>query len=338
MAIDYRSAGVNIEAGDQLVDWLKSQESSNSPHRDRIVSGIGGFAALFNAQFPEMKEPCLVACTDGVGTKVKLATQFGAERAVAQDMVAMCVNDLVCSGAKPLFFLDYYACGALELERAKEFLAGVKEACDQSLCALIGGETAEMPGVYAKGDFDCAGFAVGVVDRHRQLGALKVQVGDQLWAMPSSGFHSNGYSLLRRVFEKDLADWSEILLQPTKLYVQDILKLCELDLLSACAHITGGGIDNLLRILPKGCSAELTPWVWPEPFKEVQRRAELSDEAMLKTLNCGIGMVLVVPEAKEAQLKSRVEQGGLEAFYLGKVFAKEGEPSLKWRSKPCLTP
>lgn len=332
MAIDYKSAGVDIEAGDELVAWLKTQDSAHSPHRDRIVSGIGGFAALFNAQFDGMKEPCLVACTDGVGTKVKLATEFSGERAVAQDMVAMCVNDLVCSGAQPLFFLDYYACGALKLDKAKEFLSGVRAACDASQCALIGGETAEMPGVYAKGDFDCAGFAVGVVDREKQLGALKVKAGDFIWALPSSGFHSNGYSLLRKVFEPDLSEWAEELLKPTRLYVEEVMKLCREDLLSACAHITGGGLDNILRVLPEGCSAELEPWQWPAPFLEVQKRSGLTDQQMLQTLNCGVGMALFVPESKQEYFKEFMLKELLEAWQMGRVVEKGSSAQWFWRS------
>ncbi len=175
MAIDYKQAGVDVEAGDALVDWLKATAPSKWPHQERLVEGIGGFAALFRADFKEMKEPCLVSCTDGVGTKIKLAVHFDSYREVAQDLVAMCVNDLICSGAKPLFFLDYYASGKLRLPAAKDFLAGVQAACIESECALIGGETAEMPGVYEGNDFDCAGFSVGVVDRVQALGRHRVK-------------------------------------------------------------------------------------------------------------------------------------------------------------------
>ena len=204
MSMDYKQAGVDVAAGDALVDWLKSTNPKKFPHQDKIVSGIGGFAALFRADFSKMKEPCLVSCTDGVGTKVKLAAEFGRYREVAQDLVAMCVNDMVCCGAQPLFFLDYYATGKLQLDAAKDFLSGVRDACHESDCALIGGETAEMPGVYHEKDFDCAGFAVGVVDKPEALGPHRVKVGDRLLGLASSGFHSNGYSLLRKVFAEDL--------------------------------------------------------------------------------------------------------------------------------------
>ncbi len=212
MAIDYKQAGVDVEAGDALVDWLKASAPARWPHQDRLVAGIGGFAALFRADFKELSEPCLVSCTDGVGTKIKVAVHFDSFKEVAQDLVAMCVNDMVCCGATPLFFLDYYASGKLRLPAAKNFLAGVQAACIESNCALIGGETAEMPGVYEGNDFDCAGFSVGVVDRPKALGAHRVQAGMRLLGVSSSGFHSNGFSLLRKVFAQDMDQWREQLL------------------------------------------------------------------------------------------------------------------------------
>ena len=252
---DYLSSGVNVEAGDALVDWLQEVEKEGSalkhPHSEKVIAGIGGFASLFRADFAKYKKPCLVTCTDGVGTKVKLATYFRSYKEVAQDMVAMCVNDLICTGGSPLLFLDYYATGKLDLEAAKEFLQGVRKACLESHCALVGGETAEMPGVYANGDFDCAGFAVGVVDEDEALGLNKVVRGDVLLGVASSGFHSNGFSLLRKVFEKDLDDWKEELLKPTALYVQMVKNLQHAQIqIHALAHITGGGIENIPRVLP----------------------------------------------------------------------------------------
>lgn len=319
MAIDYKQAGVDVEAGDALVDWLKASAPAKWPHQDKLVEGIGGFAALFRADFKEYKEPCLVSCTDGVGTKIKLAVHFESYREVAQDLVAMCVNDMVCSGAKPLFFLDYYASGRLRLPAAKDFLAGVQAACIESDCALIGGETAEMPGVYEGNDFDCAGFSVGVVDRAAVLGRHRVQPGMKLIGIASSGFHSNGFSLLRKVFAQDLDSWRESLLKPTALYVKLVHAALKAGGLEAVAHITGGGMDNIPRVLPDGTAARLLPWPVPPPFLEVKKRSGMSWNAMLTTLNCGIGMVWVArPEAVGPLMKVAAEHGH-QAFELGEV-------------------
>ncbi len=328
MAIDYKKSGVDIEAGDALVEWLKSQKPKAWPHQERLISGIGGFAGLFQAVFPDMKEPCLVACTDGVGTKVKLATEFKSYKGVAQDLVAMCVNDMICSGAQPLFFLDYYASGKLDLEAAKEFLGGIQTACIESECALLGGETAEMPGVYQGGDFDCAGFSVGVVDRAQTWGAHKVKVGDKILALASSGCHSNGYSLLRKVFEKDLSDWSKELLTPTKLYVKAARKLRQEKIdVHAMANITGGGMDNIPRVLPENTEARLKTWAWPQIFQEVQKRSEMSTADMLITLNCGVGMVLVLPESEVTKTQSILESESVKSFLIGEVASSKGEAS-----------
>lgn len=329
MAIDYKKAGVDVAAGDALVEWLKSQKPPKWPHQERLVSGIGGFAGLFQAVFPDMREPCLVACTDGVGTKVKLAVQFRSYRGVAQDLVAMCVNDLICSGAQPLFFLDYYASGKLDLEAAKEFLTGIQQACLDSQCALLGGETAEMPGVYHEGDFDCAGFAVGVVDRDQTWGAHRVQVGDRILALASSGAHSNGYSLLRKVFESDLEKWSETLLTPTRLYVKAAARLRAQVEVHALANITGGGMDNIPRVLPDDTRAQLKTWPWPEIFREVQKRAGLSDLEMLSTLNCGVGMALVIPPHELEKAQEILESEGIASFEIGEVAKAKGEADWK---------
>lgn len=301
------------------------------PHQDKIVSGIGGFAALFRADFSGMKEPCLVSCTDGVGTKVKLAAEEGQYRSVAQDLVAMCVNDLICCGADPLFFLDYYATGKLDLGAAKEFLAGVRQACVESHCALIGGETAEMPGVYAGKDFDCAGFSVGVVDKAEAWGAHRVNPGDQLIALPSSGFHSNGYSLLRKLFAKDGAQWMKQLLTPTRLYVDVIKSLKSIGGIHAAAHITGGGMENIPRVLTKGQVAQLRPWPMPQAFKEVQARSGMTWKQMLETLNCGIGMVLVVTPEKCQTLINKAQEKGHAAFLLGEVRAGGQGAEGEWK-------
>lgn len=328
MAIDYKQAGVDVEAGDALVDWLKASAPARWPHQERLVEGIGGFAALFRADFKDYKEPCLVSCTDGVGTKVKLAVQFESYREVAQDLVAMCVNDLVCCGAKPLFFLDYYASGRLRLPAAKDFLGGVQAACVESDCALIGGETAEMPGVYDGNDFDAAGFCVGVVDRAQALGPQRVKAGQVLLGVSSSGFHSNGFSLLRKVFAADQERWRDVLLKPTALYVKLVHAALAVGGVQAIAHITGGGMDNVPRVLPRGLVAKLKSWPVPAPFLEVKKRSGLSWMQMLQTLNCGIGMVWVVEPSAVEKLKAVIAQNGYSAFELG--FVEPGQSESGW--------
>lgn len=325
MAIDYKQAGVDVEAGDALVDWLKANAPARWPHQDKLVAGIGGFAALFRADFKEYKEPCLVSCTDGVGTKIKLAVHFDRYREVAQDLVAMCVNDMVCCGAKPLFFLDYYASGRLRLPAAKDFLAGVQAACIESECALIGGETAEMPGVYEGNDFDCAGFSVGVVDRPQALGPHRVKPGMKLLGVASSGFHSNGFSLLRKVFAADLENWRDELLKPTALYVKLVHAAIAEGGVQAVAHITGGGMDNLPRVLPDGCHARVKSWPVPAPFLEVKKRSGMTWNSMLSTLNCGVGMIWVVNAEAQEKLIRLCQSHGHKAFDLGTVEVGTGE-------------
>lgn len=328
MAIDYKQAGVDVEAGDSLVDWLKANAPARWPHQDKLVAGIGGFAALFRADFKEYEDPCLVSCTDGVGTKIKLAVHFDRYEEVAQDLVAMCVNDMVCSGAKPLFFLDYYASGKLRLPAAKAFLGGVQKACLESECALIGGETAEMPGVYEGNDFDCAGFAVGVVDKPKALGPHRVKAGMKLLGIGSSGFHSNGFSLLRKVFASDLDRWKEELLKPTALYVRLVSAAIKQPGLQAVAHITGGGMDNVPRILPEGLIAKIKSWPVPAAFLEVKSRSGMSWTSMLSTLNCGVGMVWVVDADAMAPLQKLVHEMGFKGFDLGHV--EKGNTATGW--------
>jgi len=319
--IDYKQAGVDIEAGDQLVSWLKSNQPNKWPHQERIVSSIGGFSALFRADFTEMKKPCLVSATDGVGTKLKWAIELGSFKEVAQDLVAMCVNDLICCGAEPLFFLDYYATGKLELDKAKEFLGGVQSACIESNCALIGGETAEMPGMYKKNDFDCAGFAVGVVDEEKVLGSHRVKPGAKLIGVSSSGFHSNGFSLLRKLFDDDFEEWGSQLIVQTHLYVKFAKSLISKmgEDLWAMAHITGGGMDNLARVLPKNTKAEILPWELKPIYKEAQRRSGLDFVSLSKTFNCGIGLVLVVDPSKEKMTMDEITAFGFDVISLGQV-------------------
>jgi phosphoribosylformylglycinamidine cyclo-ligase len=321
---DYKSSGVDVEAGDALVSWLADTENkSKIPYAEKIVSGIGGFASLFRMDFPEIKKPLLVTCTDGVGTKVKIASQAGRYEGIGQDLVAMCVNDLICTGGDPLMFLDYYATGKLDLKQAKGFLESVRRACLESHCALIGGETAEMPGVYQKNDFDCAGFAVGIVDEEKTLGAHRVKKGDTLIGIESSGFHSNGYSLLRQVFADEIENkdekWLEILLKPTTLYVSLVKEIKAQFKLSAIAHITGGGIENIPRVLPENTTWTKKDWPWPEPFLEVQKRTGMSQEKMLTTLNCGVGLVLVVSPEQQKAVLEYVTGKQIKAYDLGVV-------------------
>jgi phosphoribosylformylglycinamidine cyclo-ligase len=320
-AQSYRDSGVDIETGDALVEWLESNQKSKH-HQDRLVNTIGGFASLFRIGFPDMKKPCVVTCTDGVGTKVKLASHFGSYEGVGQDCVAMCVNDLICTGGKPLLFLDYYASGKLDLAAAKSFLTGIRNACEESLCTLVGGETAEMPGVYQPGDFDCAGFAVGIVDEDKTLGAHRVRAGDRLIGISSSGFHSNGYSLLRKVFANDLDQWKTQLLEPTRLYVKLLMDLLAQVEIHAAAHITGGGIDNIPRVLPEHLEWQKRYWDFPAIFQEVQKRTKMSDEEMRTTLNCGIGFVVVLPEQAWQKACELIVKHGMETFDLGVILEK----------------
>jgi phosphoribosylformylglycinamidine cyclo-ligase len=319
MGMNYKAAGVDVEAGDQLVDWLKETSPATFPHKDKLISGIGGFAAVFRLQFPEMKKPCLVSSTDGVGTKIKLAAQFKKYDTVGQDLVAMCVNDLVCCGAQPLFFLDYYASGKLELDAAKEFLGGVRKACHDSGCALIGGETAEMPGVYHDNDFDAAGFSVGIVDEEKILGPQRVSVGDHVIGVSSSGFHSNGFSLLRRVFEQDLEAWRDTLMTPTHLYAALVLPLVRAGRLKAVANITGGGMENIPRVMPKGTVLRIIDWSWPEAFCVVQDRTSMSRIEMLTNLNGGVVLVLIAYQAEVAAIEAEIEKHGMKSYQLGVI-------------------
>lgn len=325
---NYKDSGVDVDTGDALVDWLQVDHGLKNPHQNRILSGIGGFASLFRADFPEMKKPCLVTCTDGVGTKVKLASYFNDFSGIGQDLVAMCVNDLICTGGKPLLFLDYYAVGKLDLEVAKSFLQSVRKACHDSDCALVGGETAEMPGVYKNGDFDCAGFAVGIVDEEKTLGAHRVRVGDRVLGISSSGCHSNGYSLLREIFKMDLDQYRKELLEPTALYVkvsQELIHQCQIN---AFAHITGGGIENIPRVLSENTRVRITPWEFSSFFKEVQSRTQMSYREMVNTLNCGIGFVVICPESDQEKVRGIVTKHQFKIYDLGFVESSQGAPSV----------
>ena len=327
--MDYRSVGVDVTEADKLVQWLKNRLSL-SPC-SQVISGIGSYSGLFQAVFSDMKKPCLAASTDGVGTKLKLAVHFQQYVEVGQDLVAMCVNDIICSGARPLFFMDYYACGQLKQKPAREFLRGVQKACEESHCVLLGGETAEMPDCYSGLNFDCAGFSVGIVDREKILGAHKVQVGDRLIGVSSSGFHSNGFSLLRKVFQKDLDKWKKELLTPTALYVSLALELFKkIKGLKAMAHITGGGMDNLLRVLPEKTKVEMNMWEIPQPFIEVKNRTGMDWIETMKTLNCGVGLILIVSNSSFKEVRDVVHAKGFSSMDLGFVRGQQ-KSSPSWQ-------
>ncbi len=307
----YKDAGVDIEAGDALVDRIKPLAAATS--RPGVLGGLGGFGALFDLKAAGYTDPVLVSSTDGVGTKLLIAIETGLHATVGIDLVAMCVNDLVVQGAEPLFFLDYFASGQLDVADAARVVAGIAEGCKLSGCALVGGETAEMPGMYAPGHYDLAGFAVGAAERGALLPA-GVKAGDAVLGLTSSGVHSNGFSLVRRVVEKSGVAWdatapfapretlAAALMTPTRLYVHQVLTLHRAGLLRAAAHITGGGLPgNVPRVLPAGLDVVIDhDWPVPEVFGWLSRRGNIRIEEMLQVFNCGIGMVLVVPDAEAA--------------------------------------
>lgn len=318
--ITYKKAGVDVDAGDALVQRIK-----------KMSPAIGGFAGLFPFPMSGYKEPMLVGCTDGVGTKLKIAFLADKHDTVGIDLVAMNVNDLLCCGAKPFFFLDYFACGKLNVGVAEKVVKGIVEGCRQSSCVLLGGETAEMPGFYKAGEYDLAGFAVGAVDKAKVIDGSNVRSGDIVLGVPSSGIHSNGYSLVRKLFsDKELAKrWKEFL-EPTKIYVADVMPLIQLarPIIKAMAHITGEGfIGNIPRVLPKGVQVRITGRSWPVPelFHEIQQRAKLPDEEMFNTLNMGIGLVLVVAPSDVPEVEKYISKvypiGVIEAGGKGIRFA-----------------
>jgi phosphoribosylformylglycinamidine cyclo-ligase len=336
--LTYRDAGVDIEAGDALVDRIKPL--ARSTDRTGTMGGLGGFGALFDLKAAGFQDPVLVSSTDGVGTKLRLAIDAKHHTTVGIDLVAMCVNDLVVQGAEPLFFLDYFATGALDVTQATEVVSGIAEGCRQAGCALVGGETAEMPGMYHKGDYDLAGFSVGAAERGALLPAGDVGPGDLVLGLGASGVHSNGFSLVRRIVEAGNAglgdpapfaagkSLGEALLEPTRIYVKPVLALHRAGLLKAAAHITGGGLPgNLPRVLPDGTVAVVDATAWPVPpvFGWLARTGGVEPEEMLRVFNCGIGMALVVePEKAEAAI-ALLKEHGETAYRIGRIEAGEGE-------------
>ena len=332
-SVTYRDAGVDIEAGDALVEAIKPLAKATS--RAGVLGGLGGFGALFDLKAAGFVDPILVSTTDGVGTKLKIAIETGIHDFVGIDLVAMCVNDLIVQGAAPLFFLDYFATGALDVDAAKRVIAGIAQGCTLAGCALVGGETAEMPGMYTGADYDLAGFSVGAAERDALLPA-NVAAGDIIIGLPSAGVHSNGFSLVRKIIAGAHTGWAslapfapgksigEALMAPTRIYVKPVLALHKAGLLKGAAHITGGGLPgNLPRALPEGCGARLTaPWPMPPVFTWLARTGHVAAAEMLRVFNCGIGMVLVVNDAAAAMALLR--EAGEAPFILGAVTAEPG--------------
>ncbi|MEQ9631667.1 MAG: phosphoribosylformylglycinamidine cyclo-ligase [Roseovarius sp.] len=333
--ITYAEAGVDIDAGNALVERIKPAAKRTA--RPGVMAGLGGFGALFDLKGAGYQDPILVAATDGVGTKLRIAIDTGNVETIGIDLVAMCVNDLVCQGAEPLFFLDYFATGKLETETAARIIEGIAEGCAQSGCALIGGETAEMPGMYEAGDFDLAGFAVGAMERGADLPA-GVAAGDVLLGLGSSGVHSNGYSLVRKLVELSGLGWDadcpwsdgtlgQALLAPTRLYVRQALDAVRAGGVHALAHITGGGLtENLPRVLPDDTGAEidLDAWELPGVFKWLSETGGMAEAEMLKTFNCGIGMILVAAPDRAEALTALPQEAGETVHTLGHVAEGQG--------------
>jgi len=326
--LSYRDAGVDIDAGDDLVDRIKPLAKKTM--REGVLAGIGGFGALFEVP-KRYKEPVLVSGTDGVGTKLRLAFEWNRHETIGQDLVAMSVNDILVQGAEPLFFLDYFACGKLTVDTAATVVGGIAKGCELSGCALIGGETAEMPGMYPPGEYDLAGFAVGAVEKSKIITGATIVPGDVVLAIGSSGAHSNGYSLVRKIIERAGAKPSDdlggrplgdVVMAPTEIYVKPLLKLISEINVKGMAHITGGGlVDNVPRVLPENTQAVLhrDSWQMPELFRWLQMKGGVADAEMVRVFNCGIGMVVIVAqEQADTAIKSLTAQG-LKAWAVGEV-------------------
>jgi phosphoribosylformylglycinamidine cyclo-ligase len=332
--LSYRDAGVDIDAGDQLVENIKP--FARRTLREGVLAGIGGFGALFEVP-KRYKEPVLVSGTDGVGTKLKLAFELGRHDTIGIDLVAMSVNDVLVQGAEPLFFLDYFACGRLDVTTATQVVKGIALGCEQAGCALIGGETAEMPGMYTPGEYDLAGFAVGVVEKAGIIDGSRITDGDAVLGVASSGAHSNGYSLIRRILEKSGADLAtnfdgrtlgEALLTPTRIYVKPLLALMRELQVKGLAHITGGGLlENVPRILPGGVVAEIDRSAWPHPplFAWLQQTGSVADQEMLRVFNCGIGMVVVLAHADAERALAALRAAGETAYCIGHIRSRRGD-------------
>jgi phosphoribosylformylglycinamidine cyclo-ligase len=338
----YREAGVDIDAGDEFVDRIKPLVRST--FRPEVLTDLGGFGGLFNLQTKNYQDPVLVSGTDGVGTKLKIAFMMDKHDTVGVDLVAMCVNDIVVSGAEPLFFLDYFATGKLAVPKAREVVAGIAEGCRQAGCALVGGETAEMPSMYADGEYDLAGFAVGVVDKAKIIDGKAITPGDAIIGLASTGLHSNGFSLARRVFfdktkltvDSKLCDLDrplgETLLTPTRIYAKQILELIRDHPVKGIAHITGGGItENLPRVFPAGVRAKIfrKGWAIPPVFEVLSRLGQVDREEMYRVFNMGIGLILVVPVAAASSVLAKAAALGDRGWVIGEIVAGD-EPEVEY--------
>ena len=337
-SLNYKSAGVDIAAGNELVERIKPIAART--RTPGVMSGLGGFGSMFELPLDRYQNPILVSGTDGVGTKLKLAIDLGLHDTVGIDLVAMCVNDIIVQGAEPLFFLDYFATGKLDVDTAASVIAGIGKGCELAGAALVGGETAEMPGMYVDGDYDLAGFCVGIVEKAKVLDGSKVKVGDKLIGIASSGPHSNGYSLIRKIIEHSQSALTDsfgdktlglALMEPTKIYVKSLLSLLDKVPVHAFAHITGGGLtENLPRVLPVGLDAkiDLSSWVFPDIFLWLQQQGNVSQADMLTTFNCGIGMIVCVAEADQQATLDALHATGETAFVIGELFESEGKPDV----------
>ncbi|MCF7529678.1 phosphoribosylformylglycinamidine cyclo-ligase [Neisseria lisongii] len=334
-SLSYRDAGVDIDAGDQLVENIKP--FAKRTMRPEVLGDLGGFGALVEIG-KKYRNPVLVSGTDGVGTKLKLAFDWDKHDTVGIDLVAMSVNDILVQGAEPLFFLDYFACGKLDVARATDVIKGIAQGCEESGCALIGGETAEMPGMYPEGEYDLAGFAVGVVEKDRVINGRSIVAGDVVLGLASNGAHSNGYSLIRKIIERDNPDLDaqfdngktlrEAIIAPTRLYVKPILAALQQFTIKGMAHITGGGItENVPRILPPNTVAQIdaASWALPKLFQWLQQAGNVETQEMYRTFNCGIGMVVVVAAEDADAVQAFLSEAGETVYRLGKIRERNGD-------------
>ncbi|MBT3186770.1 MAG: phosphoribosylformylglycinamidine cyclo-ligase [Candidatus Thioglobus sp.] len=327
-SLTYQDSGVDITKGNELIERIKPIAKSTA--REGVLAGLGGFGAMFELPINKYKNPVLISGTDGVGTKLKVAEMLNKHNTIGIDLVAMCVNDLIVQGAEPLFFLDYYATGKLNTEVAVSVISGIGEGCKQSGCALIGGETAEMPGMYQGEEYDLAGFCVGIADKDKVIDGSKVTSGDHIIALGSSGPHSNGYSLIRKVLEQSSPTEEQLnaLIEPTKIYVKSVLSLIEKFPIHAISHITGGGLlENIPRVLPKNLAAKLdsNSWQLPNIFNWLQEQGNIDIMEMYRVFNCGVGMVIVLPKSESNQAINHLKELGENAWLIGEITQAEGE-------------
>ena len=330
-SLTYKDSGVDITKGNKLIEKIKP--IAKSTLRPGVLNGLGGFGAMFEIPLDKYKNPVLVSGTDGVGTKLMVAEMLNKHDTIGIDLVAMCVNDLIVQGAEPLFFLDYYATGSLNTEIATSVISGIGEGCIRSGCSLIGGETAEMPGMYKGEEYDLAGFCVGIVEKDNIIDGSKVAVGDQIIALSSSGPHSNGYSLIRKVLEKTTpsSEQLEAILEPTRIYVKSILSLNKSHPIHAISHITGGGLlENIPRVLPKNLAAKLNSnsWETPEIFNWIQDQGKIDTNEMYRVLNCGVGMIVIVPKESLDDSIKLLNSNGEDSWLIGEIVSSNGNQVL----------